>query len=251
MAEGYVSSTIDNRIAVVEFYHPKKNSLPGVILAKLAAEIQSAGETPEARVVVLRSSGDGPFCAGASFDELVSIQNFEQGTEFFMGFARVILAMKKCPKFIICAVQGKVVGGGVGIVSAADYTLAVETASIKLSELALGIGPFVVGPAIERKIGTGAFTALATDTGWRDAHWATKHGMYADLLPTREALNAAVESLSQKLAKSSPEAMALLKKVYWEGTENWDALLKERAEMSGRLVLSEYTREAIAAFKNR
>ncbi len=251
MSDGYVKTEIDNGIATIEFFHPKKNSLPGNLLKELAAAVQSAGEDDAARVIVLRSAGEGPFCAGASFDELLAIDSFERGKEFFMGFARLILAMKKTPRFIITRVQGKVVGGGVGVVSASDYALATDRASIKLSELALGIGPFVVGPAVERKIGSGAFTALSIDTDWRDAAWAKTHAMYAQVVASIEELDAAVVALADKLAQSSPEAMAQLKAVFWQGTEHWDELLEQRAEMSGRLVLSEFTSNAIQKFKQK
>jgi methylglutaconyl-CoA hydratase len=250
MAEsGYAKIDIQDGVGTLTFFHPKKNSLPGALLKEMAEGVQILGESDSARVIVLRSDSEGPFCAGASFDELLAIENFEQGREFFMGFARLILAMKKCPKFVVVRVQGKVVGGGVGVVSAADYALATDRASIKLSELALGIGPFVIGPVVERKIGMGAFSALSMDTDWRTASWAKSHGMFAEVFSNIEDLNAAVNKLSEKLAKFSPEAMAKLKSVFWGGTDHWDQLLEERAALSGKLVLSDFTRKAIAAFK--
>jgi methylglutaconyl-CoA hydratase len=252
MAEnGYAKIDIKDGVGTLTFFHPGKNSLPGALLKEIAEGVQILGGADSARVVVLRSDGGGPFCAGASFDELLSIENFEQGKEFFMGFARLILAMKKCPKFVIARVQGKAVGGGVGVVSAADYALASDRADIKLSELALGIGPFVIGPAVERKIGAGAFSALSLDADWRTAYWARSHGMYSEVFSSREDLDAAVNALTEKLAKFSPEAMAKLKTVFWEGSENWDQLLEERAAVSGKLVLSDFTRRAIQKFKKQ
>jgi len=248
--EGIVSSTIKNGIATITFFHPQSNSLPGAILRKLADEITSTGNNPEAKVIVLKSEGDKAFCGGASFDELIAIKNFEEGKKFFSGFSFVINAIRKAPKFVIARVHGKAVGGGVGLASAADYTLAVKDASVRLSELALGIGPFVVGPAVERKVGTSAFTSLTINpTEWKGADWAREKGLYADIFPTVEELDKAVQSLAEKLSQSSPEAMAQLKKVMWEGTENWDTLLIERAEMSGRLVLSDFTKNYIEKFK--
>lgn len=249
--KGKVTIDIQYQVATISFYHPKKNSLPGALLKQLSEAVRAAGKDPAVRVIVLRSGGEGPFCAGASFDELLAIDSFERGKEFFMGFARLILAMKECPKFVITRVQGKAVGGGVGVVAASDYALATRGASIKLSELALGIGPFVVGPAVERKIGPGPFQALSIDTDWRDAGWAHAHGLYAQVHEDIGALDAAVNSLAQRLAQSSPAAMALLKSAFWKGTEEWQTLLEERAEMSGKLVLSEFTSKAISAFKNR
>jgi methylglutaconyl-CoA hydratase len=250
MNTGYVKSTTENNIATIAFFHPQSNSLPGALLYELASEITKAGNDNNAKVIILKSAGDSTFCAGASFDELISIKDFETGKKFFSGFAMVINAIRKAPKFVIARVQGKAVGGGVGIASAADYTLALETASVKLSELAVGIGPFVVGPAVERKIGTSAFTALSINaTDWQSAQWAKEKGLYVNLFKTTEELDEAIQTLATKLATSNPEAMDLLKKAFWKGTENWDTLLIERAEMSGKLVLSDFTVNAINKFK--
>ncbi len=242
---------VQNGIGSVTFMHPKSNSLPGALLRRIADLIDECGADNRVKVIVLRSEGEKAFCAGASFAELTAIKDPAMGKAFFMGFAVLILAMKRCPKLIIARVQGKAVGGGVGVASAADYTLAVNRASIKLSELALGLGPFVVGPAVARKIGAGPFSALAADADWRDAAWAERHGLYAQLFEDIPALDRGVDALAHRLAGYNPEAMAILKQAAWEGTENWDSLLEERAETSGRLVLSPFTSNAIAAFANR
>jgi len=250
MENGKVYSKIENGIATVTFFHPQSNSLPGAILRKLADEITAAGNNPQVMVILLKSEGEKAFCAGASFDELIAIKNLEEGKKFFSGFSFVINAIRKVPQFVIARVHGKAVGGGVGLASAADYTLAVKDASVRLSELALGIGPFVVGPAVERKIGTAAFSALTINPAeWKSAEWAREKGLYADIFPTVQELDKAVSELAQKLSQSNPKAMAQLKKVMWEGTENWDVLLSERAEMSGQLVLSDFTRNYIEKFK--
>lgn len=250
MSEGKVETSIKNGIATVQFMHPQSNSLPGVLLMNLAAEIEKAGNNNDAKVIVLKSEGEKTFCAGASFDELISISDFATGKKFFSGFAAVINAMRKAPKFVIARVQGKAVGGGVGLASAADYTLATDAAAAKLSELNVGIGPFVVGPAVERKIGTAAFSAMSINAGeWFSAQWAREKGLYVNIYPTIAELDKAVDELAGKLAESSPEAMQMLKKVFWQGTENWDTLLSERAEMSGKLVLSEFTKNFISKFK--
>lgn len=250
--EGYVRSEFEHGIATIEFFHPSSNSLPGAILSDLAKTINDIGIDERVKVIILRSAGDRAFCAGASFDELIAISNEEQGKEFFSGFANVINAMRKCHKFIIGRIHGKAVGGGVGLASAVDYAIATEEASIKLSELAVGIGPFVVGPAVERKVGLSCFSQLAIDaTEWRSAEWAKKHGLYAEIYSNINDLDDAVNGLADRLAHSSPEAMAQLKKVFWQGTEHWDKLLADRAAVSGRLVLSEFTRNAINKFKSR
>jgi methylglutaconyl-CoA hydratase len=252
MENGFVKSEIKNNIAYVTFFHPQSNSMPGQLLRSLASEIEQAGKNEQAKVIVLQSEGNKAFCAGASFDELISIKDLETGKIFFSGFAGVINAMRKAPKFVIARVQGKAVGGGVGIASAADYTYAVEGASVKLSELAVGIGPFVVGPAVERKVGKSAFCQLTINaTEWQTAHWAKEKGLYAELFASVEEMDSAIGVLADKLSKSNPEAMSMLKKIMWEGTENWDTLLLDRAAMSGKLVLSDFTVNAINQFKQK
>ncbi|MDG1262480.1 MAG: enoyl-CoA hydratase/isomerase family protein [Flavobacteriales bacterium] len=251
-SEGFVKSSVANNVTTIEFYHPQSNSLPGHLLSELAQAITAAGTDTNSKVIVLKSSGDRAFCAGASFDELISINDEATGKRFFSGFANVINAARKCPKFIIGRVQGKAVGGGVGMASAVDYCMATKYAAVKLSELAIGIGPFVVGPAVERKVGTSAMSQLAINaTEWKSAEWAAQKGLYTEVYEDVTALDEAVGTLAQKLATSNPEAMTALKENFWSGTEHWDELLKERAAMSGTLVLSDFTRNAIAAFKKK
>lgn len=250
LSEG-VRCTVDERgVAVVMFAHPRSNSLPGAVLAELADTLRGLGERSDVRVVVLGSAGDRAFCAGASFDELVAISDEAEGLRFFLGFANVINALRTIPQLVIGRVQGKAVGGGVGVASAVDYCLATKYATVKLSELAVGIGPFVVGPAVERKLGVSAMSQLAMNaTEWRTAEWANQHGLYAEVHDTAELLDSAVDGLAGRLAASNPEAMAEMKRTFWRGTEDWGDLLAERAAISGRLVLSDFTREAIARFK--
>jgi methylglutaconyl-CoA hydratase len=250
--QGNVVQTIDQGVATIEFSHPLSNSLPGKVLAKLANTITSLGEDDTVKIIVIRSAGDRAFCAGASFDELVAIDNLETGKVFFSGFANVINACRTCPKLIIGRVQGKAVGGGVGLAAAFDYTLATQHAFVKLSELAVGIGPFVVGPAVERKIGVSAMSQLAINaTEWQSAAWARSKGLYTAVYDTADAMDEAIDELVNKLCQSNPEAMRQLKQVFWQGTEHWDKLLAERAEISGQLVLSDFTKKAIAKFKKK
>lgn len=248
----YVKITTINGIGTIEFYHPQSNSLPGHILAKLATTITDAGNDKNIKVIILRSAGERAFCAGASFDDLIAIDNPEQGKKFFLGFANVINAARKCPKFILGRVQGKAVGGGVGMAAATDYCFATKYSSSKLSELAIGIGPFVVGPAVERKIGTSAFSAMTINaTKWFDANWSREKGLYTDVFDSVEELDDEIDKLASTLSKSNPEAMEKLKKIMWNGTEDWDRLLDKRAESSGILVISDFTRNAIAKFKSK
>jgi methylglutaconyl-CoA hydratase len=251
--QGHVDASINELgIATIEFGHPLSNSLPGKILQKLAQTITEMGLNDSVKVIVLKSSGEKAFCAGASFDELISINDLETGKKFFSGFANVINACRKCPKLIIGRVHGKAVGGGVGVASAVDYCFATKFADVKLSELAVGIGPFVVGPAVQRKVGLSAMSELAINaTEWRSAKWAVNKGLYTDIFDSASEMDEAIEVLANKLAGSNPEAMTMLKTIFWQGTEDWDDLLIERAEMSGKLVLSDFTVNAINKFKKK
>jgi methylglutaconyl-CoA hydratase len=251
MQEGYVNHSIEAGIGTVTFHHPRSNSLPGNILAGLAAAISELGSDPQVRVIILQSDGPKAFCAGASFDELLAIDNERNGKEFFSGFARVINAIRTADCFVIGRIHSHAVGGGVGLACAVDIAYATEKASIRLSELAIGIGPFVVGPAVERKVGTGVFTLLtATPGDRRSAEWSREKGIYSEVFQTEKELDERISKHAGELAGYSPEAMRELKRVVWEGTEHWDALLEERAAMSGKLVLSEFTSAAINRFRD-
>lgn len=251
MSEAYVKRTdSDKGITTIEFFHPKHNSLPSDVLADLANAITTTGQDDSVNVIILRSGGDRTFCAGASFDELINIDDFETGKKFFSGFANVINACRKCPKLIIGRVQGKAVGGGVGVASAVDYCFATTFASIKLSELNVGIGPFVVGPAVERKVGLSAMSQLTINADeFKSAEWAQEKGLFAEVFDDAEAMDEAIDKLADYLADTNPEARAELKKVFWEGCDHWDDLLSKRAEQSGKLVLSEFTKKALAKYK--
>ena len=252
ITQGDVELSIDNSgIATIEFFHPMSNSLPGKVLAKLSKTITEAGENDSVKVIVLKSKGDRTFCAGASFEELSSIADMATGKTFFSGFANVINAARKCPKLIIGRVQGKAVGGGVGMASAVDYCFATKYASVKLSELALGIGPFVVGPAVQRKTGLSAMSTMAINaTKWFSPEWAKEKGLFAEVFESTQQMDEHINTLALKLAQSSVEAMTNLKKVLWEGTEDWDYLLDKRAKISGELILSDFSKNAINAIKN-
>jgi methylglutaconyl-CoA hydratase len=245
----YVKHNIQNNIATIEFFHPEQNSLPSDILTKLAYTITEIGNKSEVKVIILKSGGDRTFCAGASFQELISIDNADTGKVFFSGFANVINAMRKCPKFIIGRIQGKTVGGGVGIAAATDYCMATKFASIKLSELNVGIGPFVVSPAIERKMGVSAMSQIAIDANnFYDANWAREKGLYANVHESIEILDEEVQKFAEHLCMYNLDAMIEMKKVFWRGTDDWDNLLAERAAISGRLILSDFTKEKLKGF---
>jgi methylglutaconyl-CoA hydratase len=203
----------------------------------------------EIKVVILRSVGEKAFCAGASFAELSKINSSSQGEDFFNGFAHVINSMRKCPKFILARIQGKCVGGGVGIAAAADYAIALTGADIKLSELEIGIGPFVVGPAVERKLGLSAFSQLAIDaSSWRTAEWAKTRGLYSEVHANIQDLDESLERLVNRLSHSSLQAIREIKKILWHDTSHWDQLLAERAKISGSLVITPMAQKAIALF---
>lgn len=239
-------------VATVTFFHPNHNSLPSRLLQGLTDAFDAAGRDPAVKIVVLRSAEHKTFCAGASFDELSAIADFETGKTFFAGFGNVINAMRRCSKIIVGRVHGKAVGGGVGLAAATDFCMASQYASVRLSELAVGFGPFVIGPAVERKVGPAAFSQLTLNPGeWQTAAWAKEKGLFQEVFDTGEQLDAYLDHFCQNLCAYSPEALAELKKIFWQGTEHWDTLLAERAAVSGRLALSEFTKQAIAAFKTR
>lgn len=250
--EAFVKTTIQNKVAQIAFYSPASNSLASSQLKDLEQAILTAGANKEVNVIHLKSDGERAFCAGASFDELLAIEDLENGTQFFMGFANVINAIKTCDKIVVTSVQGKTVGGGVGIAAASDYVFATENASVKLSELAIGIGPFVIEPAVSRKMGLSNFTELTLNPqGWKSASWAKQSGLYHHVCESLEEMNKNVLVYLNKLASYNPQALKELKTVLWRGTENWSELLKERAAVSGQLVLSNETKKALSQFKNK
>lgn len=248
--DGSLYTKIENKIATIEFGHPASNSFPSFLLQRLTDELNKLSQNKDVSVIILKSQGEKAFCAGASFDELLQIDNLEKGEKFFSGFANVINAMRKCSQLIIGRIQGKTVGGGVGLAAACDYAFATEAASIKLSELTIGIGPFVIAPAVERKMGTAALAEL-TIAGheWQNAYWAKERGLYAKVYESISEMDKEVAFLAQKLASYNPEALADMKRILWENTSNWDSLLLERAAISGKLVLSEFTKNALSQFK--
>jgi methylglutaconyl-CoA hydratase len=250
MTKPYVKKDIKDKIATIEFFHPAHNSLPSDILAELASTIIEAGKDDEVLVLILKSGGNRTFCAGASFKELIAINDEVSGETFFSGFANVINAMRKCPKFIIGRVQGKTVGGGVGLASAMDYCMATQHSAIKLSELNLGIGPFVIGPAVERKLGVSGMSQIAIDANsFYSAEWAKQKGLFAKVFDTIEELDLAVEEFAKNVCEYNPEAVKHMKQMFWQGTEDWDELLLERAKISGKLVLSSFTKEKLKRFE--
>jgi methylglutaconyl-CoA hydratase len=243
---GSLLTTIENKIATVQFGHPASNSFPRVLLDRLTNELTFLSDNPEISIIVLKSEGIGTFCAGASFDELLDLSTIDEGTRFFSGFANLINSMRSCKKIIIGRIQGRSVGGGVGIIAACDYAIATQESAVKLSELAIGIGPFVIEPAISRKIGKIAMSEMALAAHeWKTASWAHQKGLYAKVVETQAELDIEVNDFSKKLANYNPDALNEMKKVFWEGTAHWDKLLKERAAISGKLVLSDFTRNAL------
>ena len=250
MDNGYIKQEILKAgLAEITFYHPSHNSLPSNLLADLVDTITKAGQNPDIQVIILKSAGDRTFCAGASFPELMAVDSISTGKKFFMGFASVINACRKCPKLIIGRVQGKAVGGGVGVASAVDYCMATKYAGVKLSELNIGIGPFVIGPVVERKIGISAMSQLAINANaFQSAEWARDKGLYTEVFESAEELDAGVMRMADYLLSTNPEAQSMLKKIFWQGCEHWDDLLETRAEMSGKLVLSDYTKAALKRF---
>ena len=248
---GSILTTIENKIATLEFGHPASNSLPSDLLNQLTHELNDLSNNQLVSVIVLKSSGSGAFCAGASFDELLAVSNQEEATQFFSGFANVLNAMRNCSKIIIGRIHGKAVGGGVGIAATCDYAMATIESAIKLSELAIGIGPFVIEPAVSRKIGESAMAEMTLETDWKTATWANQKGLYAKVFATTTELDIEIKAFANKLASFNPDALFEMKKVFWEGTQHWNTLLYERAAISGKLVLSDFSKNALNQLKNK
>ena len=247
---GSLYTQIENRIATIEFGHPASNSFPSELLERLQKEFDHLSNDENVSVIVLRSEGEKAFCAGASFEELVEIENMQQGKVFFSGFANVLNAMRECNKLIIGRIQGKAVGGGVGLAAACDYAMATEAAAIKLSEFSIGIGPFVIAPAVERKMGVAALAELTLAAHeWKNAYWAREKGLYARVFETVKDLDKEVHFFAEKLASYNPDALLEMKKILWENTSHWKNLLPERAAISGELILSDFSRDALEKFK--
>ena len=247
---GSLYTKIDGKVAIVEFGHPASNSFTAELLDRLTKELNKISANDSISVIVLKSEGDRAFCAGASFDELMAVSNLEEGKVFFSGFANVINAMRKCKKVIVGRVQGKTVGGGVGLASACDYVFAAEAAAVRLSELSIGIAPLVIEPAVERKIGTAAISELSlAPTEWKNAYWAKEKGLFSKVFDDMAALDKDLDFFVQKLSTYNPDALLEWKRALWKKTEHWDTLLKERAAITGQLVLSEFTRDALSKFK--
>ena len=249
--QGYVQTdTTPQGVGNITFYHPNHNSLPSRLLSELTAAFMDLGKTPEVKVIVLRSAEHKTFCAGASFDELSALSDYETSFQFFQGFGQVINAMRSCGKIVIGRIHGKAVGGAVGLAAATDFCMATQYASVRLSELAVGFGPFVIGPAVERKVGLAAFSQMSLNPSeWQTAAWAKTKGLFQESFDSTEQLDAYLQHFTDNLCSYSQEALAELKRIFWEGTAHWDTLLAERAAISGRLALSDFTRDAIAAFK--
>ncbi|MBV6472427.1 MAG: 1,4-dihydroxy-2-naphthoyl-CoA synthase [Saprospiraceae bacterium] len=248
--EGYVRFSIDKGLATLRFHHPSHNALPGYILSQLAEQIESLGQRDDVGLIALRSEGEKTFCAGASFDELLAIRDADGGKQFFSGFARVILAMKNCPKLIVALVHARAIGGGVGLAAAADYVIATRDASIRLSELAIGIGPFVIGPVVEYRIGRPAFQKLSlTPDEWQTASWAGQHGLFHEVFESKAQAEAYFAEFTGKLLSFNPQALTELKEIFWQGCDHWEQLLYDRAAISGKLILSDFSRRTLAALK--
>ncbi len=251
MENGFVRHIINNNISEITFGHPKSNSLPGEILEKLAKTILEEGAKPEVKAILLKSDGEKAFCAGASFDELLSIEELETSKKFFGGFAKVLNAMRNCGKIVVVRVQGKTTGGGVGIACAADYCFATENAAMALTEINLGIGPFVIGPYVERKIGKSAYAAMSIDADFRSAQWCESHDVYHSVSKSIEEMDEKLREFLTKLSERSSDALSLIKKVTWEGTEHFDELMPERIHMSASLILEDSAKKNIESIKER
>lgn len=245
----FVTSQIENQISTITFGTPKSNSLPGEILEKLAKTILEEGAKPEVKIILLKSEGEKAFCAGASFDELLEIKDLETSKKFFGGFAKVLNAMRTCGKIVVVRVQGKTTGGGVGITCAADYCFATENASLALTEINLEIGPFVISPFVERKVGKSQMIAMSLDAEFRDANWAVQHNVYNKIFSTISEMDEEIEKFLNRLSTKNHKVLAKIKELSWEGTEHFGEILPEKINISANLVLEDSAKENIQKIK--
>lgn len=251
MDQPFVELKIEKNIGEITFFHPRHNAIPSDLLKQLEASIYEASNDETVKMILIKSAGNRTFCAGADFEELISITSFKVGKAFFNGFGKVINAIRKIDKLVVCRVQGKAVGGGVGLAAACDIAFATRYGSIRLSEISIGIGPFVIAPAVERKIGKNAFALLTLQPmKWMSAQEANENGLYAGVYDDAEAMDEAIDHYLKEMSQYNPEALKEMKRVLWKGTEHWDDLLEDRAALSGRLVLSEFTKQALNKFKH-
>ena len=248
----FVKHTVLNGIATISFFHPEQNSLPTIVLRSLIKTINLLSNDSGILVIILKSDGRGTFCAGANFTEMLEINDSISGYKYFNGFADLINTMRLCPKLIIVRVQGKSVGGGVGLLAAGDYCMATKDAAIKLSDFNIGIGPFVIEPAIERKIGRSNMAQLTIDaTSFYSPAWALDKSLYNAVYDDIKSLDIAVQDFAVKISNFNPIAVTKMKEIFWKGTEDWGLLLSERAYLSGKFVLSPYTKKALKLFKQK
>lgn len=253
MEQGFVTSHTDPQgLTTITFGHPAHNALPSRLLAQLAEKITQAGDDPATRLILLQSEGEGTFCAGANFDELLAITDEASGKQFFTGFANVINAMRTAPRLIVGRVLGKAVGGGVGLIAACDYVFAAEKAAVRLSEVSINIGPFVIAPAVERKVGISAFTELTLNPGvFFDVQWAKRHDLFHTVKADTEHVDQAIREFCERIITKNPEALSELKRTLWHGTKHWDELLDKQAAISGRLACSPETKALLNSLKSK
>lgn len=243
MSNEYIHYAAEYGIGRIEFFHSRGNALTSTMLREITSFIRAAGEDPEIKIVMIQSAGEASFCGGASLDELMECDSVKEARDFFMGFAHLLTAIRTCPKLVVVRVQGKVVGGGLGIVAVADLAFATVEASIRLSELSIGLGPFVIGAAVERKIGISAFSELTyLSSIWKDAHWAKEKGLFSAVFETLAALDIAMAAQIIELETYAPEAIALTKKMFWAQTPEWSDELEKRAGYSAKLWIQKKTR---------
>lgn len=246
-----VHTQIENSIAKIQFYNPASNACDPSMLAQMVHAFNTLSANSQVKVILLSSKGNKAFCAGASITHLSELKDMKAATDFFSGFGRLILSMKNCNKIIVTSVQGKAVGGGVGIIAASDYVIATENSGLRLSELMIGIGPLVIAPAVIRKVGVAHFSQLSLKPStWKDAKWGAAHGLFNELVTDGDSLENVTVDYCNSLASYSAQALSALKSVLWQGTEHWEELLYENAAKTATLSLSEDAQESFKKFNS-
>jgi methylglutaconyl-CoA hydratase len=246
---GFINYNIKDSVLHLEFGHPLGNSLPSNLLSGLKNSITTASTDDSIKVILLKSSGNS-FCGGASFNELVKIDNLEDATEFFMGFANLMLAIKECPKPVVAKVHGKSVGGGLGIIAASDWAIGTEKSSIRLSEISIGIGPFTIGPVLVRKIGVGNFQRLSLSADWIDSNWGLNSGLFQEICNS-DALETVTESRIEHFKKLDPISFAENKKLMWSFSDITEDSLRVKASNVSKLLLNQNTQSILKSLTSK
>jgi methylglutaconyl-CoA hydratase len=226
-----------------------RNAFDDGLIAELTSVFLDFAADRETRVVVL--SGEGPsFCAGADVGWMRKAGSFSrEENELDAGrMARMLRAIDACPLPVIALAHGAAIGGGVGLVAAADIALAAEGTVFSLAEVKLGILPSVISPYVLRAIGPRQARDLFLTGDRFDAREAFRIGLVHAVVPS-DALESAARRKIESLLSSGPEAVAVAKRLIEKvsGLDPEEAMPLTVATIAERRA-SEEAKEGLSAF---